>query len=553
MVSNAPTTLQQLMLRSVEQYPQNNAVSFVGEVPLTYRQTYSKICEVAETLLSYGIKAGDKVAILSSNSPNWVISYFAIIEIGAVTVPLLPDFSSLEVDNILQHSESKAIFVSEKLRIKADESCSTFLETKIAIETLDVYNTSIESKVEQSVYSYKVKPEELASIIYTSGTTGKSKGVMLSHSNLTTQLEQACVLQPITDKNVFLSILPLSHTYENSLGMLYPLMRGASVYYLQKPPTAAVLMPALQSVKPTHLFSVPLIVEKLFKSKLLPEFQKTPLTRRLYGIPFFRKLMHRKAAAKLYQAFGGKLEFFGIGGAKLDPTVERFLYEGKAMPYAIGYGLTETAPLIAAATPKNVKPESTGFPLQGVEMRINDPNPETGEGEIWVKAGNVMQGYYKEDEMTSEVLTKDGWFKTGDLGVLVGKERRLYIKGRLKNLILSASGENIYPEDIEAVINNFKYVNESLVLEEKGKLMAMVLFNMEELETQYKDFKNNLEQLLKNLNEELQAYVNARVSRFSQISMVIAVSTEFEKTSTQKIKRYLYTSGVNHVQVLCGR
>jgi long-chain acyl-CoA synthetase len=357
-------------------------------------------------------------------------------------------------------------------------------------------------------------------------------------------------IQPVNESSVFLSILPLPHAYEGSLGFLLPVLGGGSVYYMEKPPTPAILIPTMQKIKPTHILTVPLISEKIFKGKVLPKFDKNIITRYLYKTNIGRKLLHRIAGKQLYKTFGGRLVFFGVGGAKLDYFTERFLYEAK-FPYAIGYGLTETAPLLSAALTHNVKPGSAGFKLEEIDMKINDVN-DSGIGELWIKSPSLMKGYYKEKELTNSVITPDGWFKTGDL-VTVNNSGRIYIKGRLKNIILTSTGENIYPEDIESLINNFKFVQESLVVEEKGKLVAMVKFNTEELEAQYLKFKEELqnkfgenyrelEKKIEELKQELQLYVNSKVNRFSQISAVVVLpsASDFEKTSTMKIKRYLY-------------
>lgn len=543
------TTLQQLLQQSVKQYADRNALSFVDGKPITYKEFQAAVDNVQDMLTLLGIGTGDKVAILSHNMPNWGIVYFAVTTMGAVVVPLLPDFSLVEIENILNHSESKALFVSRRLKSKIENIKVDALDVKIELDNFFVFD----SKKEEIKYvntEYVVKPEDLAAIVYTSGTTGKSKGVMLTHGALLAQLDMVDIIQKVNKDDIFLSILPLPHMYECSLGFLTPINNGASIYYLEKPPTVSILLPALKKIRPTYMCSVPMIIEKIYRSSILPKIEKSAVTRTMYKIPFTRKIVHRSAAKKLYEAFGGRLKFFGIGGAKLDSSVERFLYEGKVFPYAIGYGLTETAPLIAAATPEIVKHQSTGFSLPGVELKID--NPIKGEGEIWARGANIMKGYYKEKALTEEVLTHDGWFKTGDLGAF-DHEGRLYIKGRLKNVILGASGENIYPEEIESVINNFKYVNDSLVLEEKGKLVAMVRFNYDELEKQYRQFKEEfkqnwelkrqeLEEKIEQLKQELKDYVNSRVNRFSQISVVVALQNDFEKTSTQKIKRYLYAT-----------
>jgi long-chain acyl-CoA synthetase len=369
---------------------------------------------------------------------------------------------------------------------------------------------------------------------------------MLSHKNIVWDAEHGGLIQVITVNDRFLSLLPLSHTYENTLGLILPVMFGASVHYLKKLPTPAVLIPALQTVKPTVILSVPLIIEKIYKKQIEPKFNNGLLIRLLYKIAPIRILLNRIAGKKLMQTFGGKVHFFGIGGAKLDGKVEKFLREAK-FPYSIGYGLTETAPLLAGAGPTVSRLQTIGPPMPGVELIINQPDPKTGQGEIWAKGDNVMKGYFKEPELTKEVITPDGWFKTGDLG-LFDKKGYLAFKGRLKNMIVSASGENIYPEEIESVINNFRLVVESLVIERKGKLVALVLLNKEELEAKFQSFldqaevyNEKLDEMMQQFVDELQQYVNSHVSKFSQVQLVIVQSVPFERTPTQKIKRFLYS------------
>ena len=290
------------------------------------------------------------------------------------------------------------------------------------------------------------------------------------------------------------------------------------------------------------MLTVPLIIEKVYFNKILPAFREKTILRLLYKIPFFRKKLNAVAGKKLYKTFGGHLKFFGIGGSKINKTVERFLREAK-FPYAVGYGLTETAPLLAGANPQKTVFESTGPAINGIELIINNPDKKTGEGEIWARGPNIMKGYYKEPEMTSGVLTPDGWFKTGDLGILDARNN-LFIKGRLKNMIVGASGENIYPEEIESVINNFRFVAESLVIQQKGKLVALVHLNMEELEKKYQHLKHEMEEKYEEKKEELlieiKEYVNAHVNKFSRINKVILQPVPFQKTATLKIKRFLY-------------
>lgn len=546
MENNSKYTFPDLFERTISKYGKCNALALVGEMPLTYFQVNSAIQSLIAFYEKLGVKPGDKIAILSTNMPNWGISYYATVFMGAVVVPMLPDFSVAELENILKHSESKLIIVSKGLLPKVENLETEHLKHKIAIEDFKlIANNGQEIQFDPEIKakkSYIVKENDLAAIIYTSGTTGNSKGVMLSHKNICSNAVRAKTIHPIDEKDRFLSILPLSHTYENTLGFVIPMIAGACIYYLGKTPVPSLLISAFKEVKPTVMFSVPLIIEKIYQGKVLSSINAKPITKFLYRIPFFRKRLNFIAGKKLLQTFGGKLTFFGIGGAKLNSNVERFLQEAK-FPYAIGYGLTETAPLLAGIGPNQTRFQSTGPALKGVSIKINNPDPMTQIGEIWAKGDNVMMGYYKDPEKTNEVLTSDGWFKTGDLARM-DKNNYLYIEGRLKNMIVGASGENIYPEEIESVINNFKHVVESIVVEQKGKLVAMVHFNYEELEQQYKhlrkEVENYVDHTVDELMKELQIYVNSRVNKFSQVQLIIAHVDPFQKTATHKIKRFLY-------------
>jgi len=539
-------TLPALFSQTLERTPESGAYAFAGEEPISYKAAHRQIMALIAFLEKKGIKPGDRVAILSANMPNWAIAYFSVTFMGAVIVPILPDFSATEVVNVFEHSGTKAVFISGNLLPKIEGYKSETLETRILIEDFSVvFSVKDQGKFDPGAIPagvYTVEEEDLASIIYTSGTTGRSKGVMLTHKNITFNALKGKKIQSLDENDRFLSVLPLSHTYENTLGLILSMLCGSCVYYLRKPATPAVLLPALEIVKPTIMLTVPLIIEKIYFNKILPTFRDKLLLRLLYKIPFMRKKLNGIAGKKLYKTFGGHLKFFGIGGAKLNRTVERFLREAK-FPYAIGYGLTETAPLLAGANPQKTVFESTGPAIEGVELKINDPDPKTGEGEIWARGANVMKGYYKEPEMTSEVLTPDGWFKTGDLGVM-DSNNNLFIKGRLKNMIVGASGENIYPEEIESVINNFRFVVESLVIEQKGKLVALVHLNMEELEKKYLNLKQDMtekyEEKKEELIAELKEYINSNVNKFSQITKIILQPSPFQKTATLKIKRFLY-------------
>ncbi len=366
---------------------------------------------------------------------------------------------------------------------------------------------------------------------------------MLSHKNICFTAEQALCVRKVSEKDRFLSILPLSHTYENTLGFVMPMIKGSCVYYLTKQPTPSVLLPALLEVKPTMIFAVPLIIEKIYRNKILPAFTKKWPIRQLYKVPVIRRKLNQLAGKRLIATFGGEIEFFGIGGAKLDRNVEKFLIEAK-FPYSIGYGLTETAPLLAGMKTSAPRLQSTGPAIVGLELKINEPDQKTGEGEIWAKGDCVMKGYYKEPELTAEVITPEGWFKTGDLGVF-DNDKYLYIRGRIKNIIIGASGKNIYPEEIESVINKYPNVLESIVVQQEGKLVALVHFNFEELQSRYAELVEKGSKLaeakMNELLKELQIYVNENVNKFSQIQLVLAQTEPFEKTATQKIKRFLYS------------
>ncbi|MFP4366068.1 MAG: AMP-binding protein [Bacteroidales bacterium] len=557
-------TLSELLENSYRQYTDRNALSFAGRSPYTYREIYNLSKELSHLLAGKGVKKGDRVAILSQNMPNWGITYLAISSMAAIVVPILTEFNEKEIKKLLEHSETSAIIVSEKMAAKLRMSLPECLHTLILaddfslIDRNELQNTG-NVKIVKNRNEWKKEtgnsrtsgnlPEpaedDLAAILYTSGTTGNPKGVMLTHRNLVSNAINTGNIQEVNKYDRFLSVLPLSHTYECTIGFIIPMMNGGSVYYLEKPPTAAVLVPAMQKVKPTMMLTVPLIIEKIYKLQILPKLQGSAVTRTLFKTTFFRRFFHKMAGKKLYKTFGGHLHFFGIGGAKLSADTELFLRDAK-FPYAIGYGLTETSPLLAGCTPSLTRYRSTGFNLPGQQLKIDNPNSVTGEGEILAKGPNIMKGYYKDEEQTSKVFTEDGWFKTGDTGVM-DKDNYLYIKGRLKNMVLGPSGENIYPEEIEAVINSQSLVLESIVYEMKGKLVALVHLNYEEMEKYYQELKETAKNMQVQMNElineklnDIKNSVNTEVNKFSRLSKIIEQQSPFEKTPTQKIKRFLY-------------
>ena len=538
-------TFPEIFEETVSKFGNRDAYAFVGEKPITYADAYKRINGMIAFLEKAGIKQGDKVALLSSNMPNWGICYFGVTFMGAIIVPILPDFSVTEITNVINHSESKMVFVSSNLLYKIDKSQLTNISTVVctndfSVISSDVENLSYDPEAKPSK-KYEVKDDDIASIVYTSGTTGRSKGVMLSHKNICFNAYKGRMLQFVNENDRYLSILPLSHTYENTLGLILSLIGGACTYYLKKPPTPSILLPALAEVRPTTILSVPLIIEKIYYGKIVPTFEKNAFIKTLYKISIFRKIFNRIAGKKLKETFGGQMRFFGVGGAKLNTTIERFLKEA-GFPYAIGYGLTETAPLIAGTSPYKTIIDSTGPHIDGIELKINDPD-KNGEGEVWVKGPCVMQGYYKEPELTAQVMS-DGWFRTGDLASL-DRKGNVFIKGRLKTMIIGSSGENIYPEEIESVINNCRFVEESLVVEKKGKLVAMVHINIDEFEKKYAFLKDNLsnrfDEKMEELKREIMDYVNMHVSKYCRIYKVELQTIPFQKTATHKIKRFLYT------------
>lgn len=545
MNNNQMLTIPFLAGESFRKHGKNKAMGFVGEEVITYCQLKKRTESVIRLLEEYSVQPGDKVAILSGSMPNWGVIYLAVTSMGAVAVPILPDFSAGEVANVLTHSGARVLFVSSALTSKLAGFTSQKLETVIIADDFAVISGYRGRGYEPELAplrDYRVSEEDLAVIIYTSGTTGKSKGVMLTHRNICFTARQVLTIQKVVETDVFLSILPLSHTYEQTLGLILPLFNGASIYYLRKAPTPSVLLPALAEVRPTTMLTVPLIMEKIYFNKIVPTFSKNKIVSFLYHKTPARKFLNRIAGKKIYKTFGGRLRFFGIGGAKLNPTVEQFLLDA-GFPYAIGYGLTETSPLLAGTRVGSCKLGSTGPAMEGVTLKIHNPDPVTGEGEVWARGENVMKGYYKEPDMTAEVMTPDGWFRTGDLGH-IDDDGYLSIRGRLKNMIVGSSGENIYPEEIESVINDFGHVIESLVVEKKGKLVAMVHVNIEELQARYrqmkKDFADHAEVVIDEYLDELRRYVNSKVNRYSQVQLIILHPEPFQKTATLKIKRFLY-------------
>lgn len=425
-VNNLPLVLK----NSARNFPSLPALTSEQGTDYSYLELELAARHTAAMLTSAGIGKEDKVAILSENSPHWVITYFGILATGATTVPILPDFQGPEVISILEHSEAKALFVSGKLLSKLAAGLPPAVEMVFNtddFQLLDVKKGELTltagtpGELKKLVVDatslgkgeglYLAEEKDLASIIYTSGTTGRSKGVMLTHQNILSNAKSSWTVHAVMETDRFLSMLPLAHSYECTIGMMVPLLNGAQIHYIDRAPTPSYLKPILQKVRPTTMLTVPLIIEKIYRASVRPALSKSPAMRMLMKAGFTRKILSKAAAGKLMKFFGGQIRFFGVGGAPLAPDVEKFLIEGK-FPYAIGYGLTETSPMISGFGPADAVFKSVGSVMDGIKVKIENPDPVTQEGEIVVSGPNVMQGYYKDKEKTAEVFTEDGFFRT---------------------------------------------------------------------------------------------------------------------------------------------
>ncbi len=519
------------------EYGERPALGMAGGDALGYHELELYTRRVAARLAAMGVAKGDRVAILSESRPEWGIASLGIARAGAVSVPLLVDFGAEQVVEILAHSGAKAAFVSSRQAKKLEGARATVLPIEELYE-LDAELDRATAEIELP----KVVPEDLAAIVYTSGTTGNPKGVMLTHRNYISDALACSAIIILNTKDVLLSILPLAHAYEYTIGFLIPMMSGAQVRYLDRPPSASALMPALAAIRPTIVLSVPLVIEKTYRQAVKPALEKM----RAYKNPLFRPLLERLAGAKLYRSFGGRLRFFGIGGAPLDPEVERFLRAVK-WPYAIGYGLTETAPIIAASAVGKTSPRAAGPALPGAVIRLADNRPADDDpsvlvGEIQVRGPMVGPGYYLDPARTAECFTADGYFRTGDLGYQ--DERGYYfVRGRSKNMILGASGENIYPEEVEAVLSRSPHVQEALVYKGAEGLIALVHLKPEaiaEALARVKAGVDQAERVVADMLDGIRKEANQRLASFSRICKVEHQPDSFEKTPTQKIKRFLY-------------
>lgn len=578
-------TFPALLKNSVTKFGDRPALTYAlkDEEPVTYTQMAENALNFSKLLTALGLKEESKVALYGVGCPAWGTAYFGIVNRRMISVPLLPDFSSQEVKSILEHCQVDALVVDDTLFKKLSDIQESLPPVVISLNNFSVIKSPVPVPSEEDIKKIElsevdVKEDDTASIIYTSGTTGRSKGVVLTQKSLVWTAIQGQHIHRINKLDRVLSFLPISHVYEFTIGFLMQILNGACIYYLAKPPVVSSLLPAFSKVQPTIILSVPLVMEKIYKNKVLPTFEKNKFTKTLYAIPPFRMILNRIAGKSLKKTFGGHLQFFGIGGAKVDPKVERFMKEAK-FPYAIGYGLTETSPLLAGSGVHITKPGTIGIIVPDVDVQIANPN-EKGVGEVVAKGANVMVGYYKDDALTQAAFTTEedscgpGYFKTGDLGIIKKWHHvpRLSLKGRSKNMILSASGENIYPEDIEFILNQHPLVAESLVVEDDNGLVALLQMDEEKLEEEARKrvslsdisitkIKEGLSDLKEDLSEkaaqkkedfteavayqkevimnEIKFFVNKQVNKSSKIDRIETIK-QFEKTASQKIKRYLY-------------
>jgi len=548
-------TIRDLLERSFLNFRSLPSIAFAGETPISYEELESRIALLSYRLIDNGICPGDRVAILGSNSPHWVQAYLALTMTGMVAVPILPGFPEESVHHIVRETGAAAVFIDDKYRHMVEEAALDPLHTIITLEDLSFkkirkvpVNKTFAGWLKQHSSAPdtmqplpRPEPDHLAVIIYTSGTTGHSKGVMLSHGNIAWDVIYGIRKFPIDQRDRFLSILPLSHAFEATGGMLCALATGVSIYYMKGMPTPAKLLESMKTVGPTGVLTVPLVMDKIYRKQILPGIQKSALTAKLYRYRFFRKQLHRIAGKKLVSSLGGHLRFFMFGGAALNEDVEIFLRDA-GIQYSTGYGMTETSPIMTINPFGHVRIGSCGQPIPGIEMKIDNPDPVTGEGEIMVHGPIVMQGYYNNPDETAAILTKDGWLRTGDLGCF-DSEDYLYIKGRIKNVIIGPSGENIYPEIIEQLYLKSSLIQEILVTMQQGKLVAMVYPDIDFMEREYGLTDMTASEAARRklaLLEEARHELNEALPAFMRINRIIESPEPFEKTPTNKIKRYLY-------------
>ena len=521
-----------------------------GEHRYTYAQLAEAIAKIHTTWRTCGIKEGDKIALCGRNCANWGLLFLAVESYKAVVVSILPDFTAEGIYSLVDHSEAVLLYVGPNVKKKIDATqmkglkATIFMDDMTIVEADDSFRKKFESAdaafakeypdgVKLTDVNYPIDNyDDLAVINYTSGSTGNPKGVMLTHLNLSGNVEFAHTRIPHKPGDTVLSMLPIAHMFGLMFEFLYQICEGAAVYFLTQAPTPTVLMKAFAQVKPFMILTVPLVVEKIIKKGVLPKIS-SPAAKIMWKTPFLKNVIRGKVKEGLDKTFGGQLRYLIIGGAALNGEVEQVLHDIKYQ-YCVGYGMTECGPLISYEDWFRYAFHSCGKELPQCHVRIDSEDPTSKDGEIQVKGINVMKGYYKNEEATKAVFTEDGWMRTGDLGVL-DKEGNIYIHGRSKNMILGPSGQNIYPEEIEDKLNSMPCVVESIVVEREGKLVALVF-----PDTSAEGKKLLGTKSLTQLMEENRVAVNKDLPNYSPISAIELVASEFEKTPKRSIKRYLY-------------
>ena len=536
---------------SIRQNWEIEALSNYGEKGYTYKEIAEKILKFHLFFRDAGISEGDKIALVGRNSANWCVVYLATVTYGAVIVPILPDFKADDLMNLINHSDSVLLFVDDKIWETIDIKRMPAVRGAISVDNFTMIfsaqirlsedysgldekfrNTCAEVRKEDIKFS-GVTNDKLAVISCTGGTTGFSKGVMISHNSLAANVRFAQNHMPLKPGDPLVSFLPLAHTYGCAFEFLFPFTYGCHITILSKTPSPQIIIQAFKEIKPRLILSVPLVIEKIFKKQLLPVISK-PHMKMLLAIPGVNKLLHKKIREKLVETFGGRFHEIVIGGAAFNPEAERF-FKKIGFRFTVGYGMTECGPLISYASWDTTKVGASGRPVDTLEVTIDSPDPRKIVGEIILRGENVMLGYYKNEEATREIIDEKGWMHTGDLGIMDGEDN-IFIKGRSKTMLLGASGKNIFPEEIEAVINNMDYIAESLVISEEDKLIALIYPDHEMLKS------NNIpDEQLPGILEETRKAVNEKLPDFMAVTKFRIHPEEFAKTPKRSIKRFLYT------------
>ena len=521
--------------------------NFRGEV-FTFGELATQIAKFHVFLDAIGLKKGDKVALCAKNSARWGVTFFAANTYEAVLVPILADFHPESVNSLVDHSESLVLLtdtdiwskldITKMPTIKAVISSSDFSLLYAADEKIQAANDNLDqlfaAKYPKGFSAADVSyptdnDKDLAIINYTSGTTSAPKGVMLRYECVSANVEFGQDRLPSYPEDTIVSMLPMAHMYGMMFELIYPLCGGSSIYYLGKTPTPALLLGAMAEIKPYLVVTVPLVMEKIFKSKVAPVVNK-PVMKVITAIPGLNQIIFKKIRTTLLNAFGGNVREIVMGGAALNPDVEKW-FKKFGLPFTVGYGMTEAAPLLAYECWREFAPKSCGKCVDSVEVRIDSDDPYSKVGEIQAKGYSIMSGYYKNEEATKAAFTEDGWMRTGDLGLLDAKGN-IFIKGRSKNMILSANGQNIYPEEIEAVVNNQPYVVESVVIDRGARLVALIYMDADKAKSEGVD-----PEAYKNV---IMAEVNKSMPAYSKVNAVEYMDQPFEKTPKMSIKRFMY-------------